>query len=438
MDPVQLCSPVLDGGRLRSVNFFNGRLLSAEDLRDQAGATAEADRRLARAVGDGVAYGFEVRKAAASDRFNPQVTVEPGLALNRNGGSLYLDAPVTVSLVRPRANGNGAAANGNGVRACDAFSDFLPPQTGTFVAGAGAYVLTVCPAEGREGSAPVSGLGNAPAACNTRYRVEGVKFRLLQLDVEPSVLNDRDRARNRIAYQCFDAARSAAFLVDPFAPAATASGAQNLNLLDRLRARTGANRLGDAEVPLAVVYWTAAVGIEFVDVWPAWRRISAGAPAGFGAFGSDRSAAEAEARFHQFQAHVDDLLAASPDLRTFEARQRFDRLPPVGFLPLFTQKHRRGFDHISFFRGLTVRNPVFMDGARVAPLVRTSFDYPPADLSTGEMLWLYRVRQNMQAIDANPASPPRQYLVFSTGFVPYHGDAQFDLSYWNFANYSSR
>ena len=76
-----------------------------------------------------------------------------------------------------------------------------------------------------------------------------------------------------------------------------------------------------------------------------------------------------------------------------------------------------------------------MEGARLERLIRTSFLYPPIDLSNKEMLWLYQVRENQQAIDAGSSTPPKLYMVFANGHIPFQGEAQYDLNYWNYANF---
>jgi hypothetical protein len=60
------------------------------------------------------------------------------------------------------------------------------------------------------------------------------------------------------------------------------------------------------------------------------------------------------------------------------------------------------------------------------------------DPGKGEMIWLYRVRENRMAIDfAKGGQQPRSYLVFASGHLPFIGDAQFDLGHYNYANYAS-
>ena len=61
MSATDLQTPIIEGA-IRSTNFFNGRLLSARDLTLEQSAYREADRRLGKAIGEGIAYGLETTK----------------------------------------------------------------------------------------------------------------------------------------------------------------------------------------------------------------------------------------------------------------------------------------------------------------------------------------------------------------------------------------
>src|SRR3954471_7916589 len=99
-DALQLHQPLLDGG-IRSVNFFNGRLLSGRDLSREQSARREADARLGRAIGDGVAYGLEVARDVTLDKAAaPVLRIKAGLAVNRSGQTLRLAGDVSVALTR--------------------------------------------------------------------------------------------------------------------------------------------------------------------------------------------------------------------------------------------------------------------------------------------------------------------------------------------------
>ena len=145
---------------IRTVNFFNGRLLTGGDLGREQAARREADARLALAVGDGVAFGLEVTDGGLSpDGGLPTVRVAAGLAINRLGQTLRLTQAVQVALAR----GSAAATSNDGL-----FGDCAPVLGGTYVAGAGVYILTLAAAEARAGSAPTRITGVSMRASSTQ------------------------------------------------------------------------------------------------------------------------------------------------------------------------------------------------------------------------------------------------------------------------------
>jgi hypothetical protein len=408
--------PVVSSTALRSINFFNGRLLTGDDLRREQATELARLQRLGKGVGEGVAYGLEVEEAlATSTKTHPVVTVSAGLAFSRSGTALDLPADVDVSLYRDVAPPGAEPGN--------LFADCQPYAPGTYTAGAGVYLLTIGPDREGEGLAPVSGLGNEPAPCNVALSVEAVTFRLIRLALAPSEVADKAKLRNRVAYQCFDADALAGAVADPFGPPVETYG-----LLDTLRTQT----LTPDEVPLAIVGWSIDDGIQFVDEWSVRRRLTRRAAEGdWAAFASDRRRAEGEAMFLQFQQQILDLAETEPDLELLEARTRFARLPPVGFIPLAASARPRAFDATSFFGGMKQRGPVYVNGARVPSIIASAVLYPPIDPASGEVTWLYLVRENSTALGTN-VDP---YVLFASGHTSYAADARFDLSYWDIANY---
>src|SRR5207247_5916235 len=129
--------------------------------------------------------------------------------INRQGEALTLPTRTDVSLVRP-VSPSTPTTLAAGFTPCDV------GPSGSYVAGTGVYLLTIAPAVGSEGRAPVSGLSNTTASCNMRYLIEGLQFRLLQLDLTSEELQDQDRLRNRVAYQCFGMTDTLPFRRDPF------------------------------------------------------------------------------------------------------------------------------------------------------------------------------------------------------------------------------
>jgi hypothetical protein len=421
MPPTVLEQAIAEGG-IRSVNFFNGRLLTGQDLSREQAARRLADQRAAQAAGQGIAWGLDVSQGPSTTEGGASVTVQPGLAVSASGRTLWLDAPITVALGRrapPRA------------KVSRTFDTCKALGSGTYAAGPGVYLLTLAPAEDHEGRAQVLSLDDALTPCNTDTLVEAVRFRLLALD--KLVLDERDAVaqrtptpaasaslnllRNRIAHRCLGTDAQAGFLANPLGSTAAPYG-----LLSGIAGQT----LSECDVPLAII--KLDTGVDFIDQWSVRRRITRpGAGAAWTMLTDDRRLAEGEAAFMQFQEQLSQQATAA----TLVAREHFDFLPAAGILPL------DGGDATAlarFFDGLTVRGPAYIEGARLDSLLRASFAYPPIDLRSGELIWLYRVRQNQQSIDQKLSPIPQPCIVFASGHMPYQADARFGVSRWDYAN----
>jgi hypothetical protein len=415
-----LLTPILND-RTRSVNFFNGRLLTGEDLTAEQQANRVAHSLLGQAVGSGVAYGLEVTESATlSQVASPVLCVKRGLAINPNGGTLLLDNDTDISLVRPASPTTGGSS---------VFKECLPMQSGVYIAGAGVYLLTIGPASATQGLAEVSGVSTGVAPCNSKYKADGVQFRLVQLDLTLAELGDVNHLRNLVAYKCFGVADWAADVADPFG---THSGGHGL--IDQLRT---AQTITGCEVPLAVLYWTATDGVVFVDMWAVRRALVSKDLLDTWAPGAGRRrVADGMAMLLQFEEQMNDLIFDNPSqsvLGTINANQYFQFLPPVGILRM-AGATSLGFDPAKFFFSKTYRGPLFIEGAKVEPLMHSSFFYPPIDLTNPEMVWLYWVRENLEpGVQPSPTTQP--YLIFTNGHVPFQALAQFDLNYWNYANF---
>ena len=407
----QLDRAVVDDG-IRWLNFFNGRVLSAEDLRTDHDAITEARRQLGRGIGAGVVTGLEVSEAIlVSSAGSPILAVKGGLAFNEDGQALELRRDITVGLMRVDAPTGGEGADFSN---CDVV---LPGTTGH-----GVYVLTVGPAMSDSGKAVVAGLGNMPADCNTAYSVEGVRFRLFPVPLREGDLDEPELLENRIAYRLFGGGNDTWRAdQDPNGPPAPPT------LLEVMRASC----FGSSDVPLALIHWEPVEGIRFVDLWSVRRDAARRSPAAHpGIRVGDDGAAVGMARFLQFQAQVALLRTGSSAAESVVASRHFEHLPPVGILPL-PLGSSRGFDVLRFFEGLTARSEVHIEGAHVESLIRESFSYVPIQLAAREAIRLYVVRENVQ-------SRVRRCVVFASGHLRYRADGRFDLAYWNFANYAER
>jgi hypothetical protein len=195
--------------------------------------------------------------------------------------------------------------------------------------------------------------------------------------------------------------------------------------------------IDDCDIPLALICWTAT-GVKWVDMWSVRRLVGSPFLPWWPIPRSERQVAEAEAIFQQFQAHLDNLCMDPFAAITTKARDHFRYLPSVGFVPLSRSTTQRGFNEHNFFDQITVRGvlqdvttqPIVVEGARVSSLLNESFHYPPLDIDSGVMVWVYHVRENLQARAAQP------YVVFASGHVPYIGNAQFNVNRWSQSNFT--
>jgi hypothetical protein len=384
MSAVDLLQPILDGGLQRN-NFFNGRLLSAEDLRAEQKATGIQVSHLARADGDGVGWGFGVSVSSVGPQ-RPRVLVRRGLALNRLGNLLHLPEDSEVALV-PAAQAADAALG--------LFAECEPPRPQESLIGHGAYVLVVAPSSGYSGTALVSDPNTTSAgrgACGARFTVAGVRFRLVPMWISeldgvsdtlraqilgllppaPNNTSARERLRNKLAHLCFGT-QTLGFAELPrltaVKPVAPGWGA-----LDAMRTR---GDLTDCDVPLAVVVLTPD-GISFVDMWAARRRlIDAAAIDQWRGVASPRRIAEGEAAFLQFQAQLDVVKTFSAP-GNIVASTYFDVLPPGGWLPVDSG----GFDWQRFLGPHAPPSVTPVDAALLRGILERSWFDEPFALAT--------------------------------------------------------
>jgi hypothetical protein len=421
MSATRLDTPFLEGA-VRSTNYFNGRILSREDMQRDRDADLAIHQRFGQALGEGIVRGFEVdmESLGGSSVQNPVVNVRPGLALNRLGQTVALDRNVQVSLLKPStAEATTASPLSGQFNAC------APPDDNIYVTGTGVYLLSVAPAQTKQGLALVSGLGNDSARCNAKEVVDGVQFRLFQVKgLSNADLADEAHLQNVAAYKFFLAAGAGGDAVrDPFSSSVSLPVAT-----DPL--------LTDCDVPLAILYWTALGGLRWVDLWSVRRRLTPETRLGQLPVGpSPHLVALGEAMLFQFQDHIQSLFR-SPGAPLVVV-DNFTHLPPVGLLRLdgnlgvafFSKRDATGMPV-----PLTVRGPMHVEGARVVPLLDRGLRYAPIDVRSSELIWLYFVRENLNVPAGFTRPPP--YVIFASGHIPYQGDPHFDVSKWGFANYA--
>jgi hypothetical protein len=442
MSTVNLLTPILSGG-IQNVNFVDGRVLTAADMTAERTANLQRQRLLGTCIGDGVASGFEVTLSPSSVPYGTQVVhVTAGVAVNLNGDGVQLASDTDVTLA-----GSGPAAPASS----GLFTPCQPPQTQ--LTNPGIFILTVMPASGYQGQAPMVNLNSNGVAtsCTSQYATAGVQFRLVMATLNPSASNLQSsllalatqiqnqlasgassasvasalsQFQNGLAYVCFGTDTLASFPANPFPPASQPSPYDSYGLVDTMRS---AGLVTDCEVPLALIYWTPA-GIQFVDMWsvrryPTARLLDSGWPL----FVGNRHRNEVEAMFLQFQSQLQGIVSTAPNLSSVIAAQYFDYLPPAGIIPIAGSGGSPGFTYPTFFQQQPYHPPIFVLSSRVDSIVRTALPYPPVNLQNNEAIWLY---QPVQGTNSAP------YLVFTNINVPYQGDARFDVTSWNYGNFS--
>lgn len=440
MDTARILEPVLDGG-IESIKFFNGRLLTAEDLEREQLSQREARRLLGAALGHGVIRGFGVRVARAST--DPVLQIDAGLAMNRAGDPVHLPQDIVLELASTTLSTSTNVTPSSAARfhACEKVA------TSLYVVGNDLWILTAYPARGTRGRAPVSGLGNSSNACNAKYLVDGVRFRLVLVtgELAREHLSDAEapRLRSRLAARCFGAGAALSHTIDPF------GATPNTTLVDSLVERGVIDR---CEVPLAVFHWRAGLGFRFVDQWSVRRRLAATSSNRRDAVdalwaSSDAVRADAEALVHQFQEQLAELTLRNAS--AIRAKDHFTYLPAVGVMPIAGNPRRDGFSVQTFFEGWKTRPQVgtvpggppgysaftIIEASRVRALLAEGLLHPPLSEGSDEVIWIYQVRENLQATRTT-ASDVQPYVIFARGAVPYRGHANYDVSHWDYATFT--
>jgi hypothetical protein len=343
-----LTEAILDS-ELRHINFFNGRLLTGGDLEAEQSVQHAHARHLGEATGEGISFGLSVTRAEASPPAGPVVEVTSGLAVNRAGQTLRLECNQRVALTTPP---DPAAQD-----AC-VFDDCDPASSGaTLGSGTGYYVLTIGPASRPDGKAPVSGLGNTTAICNSRFSAEGVRFDVFRLNLPA---DGTPKARSLLAKACFG--------LTPAISAGAWPGSLPVQYQYGWETLMPPGFDAKFYVPLAVFEWTIG-GLGFVKRWPVRRRLEHRNPVtNWAYFSSARRVAEGEAMFFDFQGELD----AQPP--SGFAGIRFSLLPAGGVLPA-------GANWKVFLGPLAPSFPTPIDASLWSRLLRDSFTREPVAIS---------------------------------------------------------
>jgi hypothetical protein len=410
----QLNEPITENG-IRITNFFNGRLLTANDLKTDQEAGRSQRWQLGRAIGDGIIEGFEVNLISAGTPTTlPVVGVTRGLAINRKGQTLSLPDDDQVTLRRR--------------------IDLPPPEAGLFGEcgqptatftnlDKGAYLLVVGPVSEFREKAPMRSVepNNALAGCGNKFAVEGVQFDLIKIDLTRitsisettrtqinELLNLTDSAslsklRNVLAHVCFEAEEANGGRRDPFTRVVGNAPYADYGGLAEMR------RLGDlttCEVPLALIYWSGS-RMQFVDNWAvrrlARRVLDLDVLSILCSYGYER--------LLQFQDHVQDLFRELGNLSLARLQDYFQFLPPAGYFPVTGTRSPRGFHPTNFIGQFTIGAAGLITTKRFGALLRESFVGADISLRGKPVFQTYRIRDNARAV-AESVTSSQLYQVF--------------------------
>jgi hypothetical protein len=355
-------------GAIQHPNFFNGRILTATDLRDEQEAFLKLTRYLGQAVGTGVVHGLEVTIAPDRDA----LTISAGLAVNLKGDALALPGEQTVALTlkdRP------APATDSPFVPCDLEGTTVLNG----VVATNYYLLTLTSATRFSPGqwADHSGLSDETRRCTSRYEEMGVQFKLVPLassdlktlpDLKATIDPNDPKSRSQFAHRCFG---TEAWLQQLPAPFETSDryGLDNVLRDNKI--------LTDCDVPLAVFFYRSQA-VQFVDMWPVRRPcLSGGADQGWlqtkPSLVGQRRFIEARAFLLQFQQQLEELRVSGN--RNIRARNFFEYLPAAGYLPTNSAAHQ-GFAVETFFAETQLRQ-VNLNPAQLRSLFQQSFAFDP-------------------------------------------------------------
>ena len=435
--------PILSGG-IRDTNFFNGRVLTAEDLTAVQTAAKQQRQQLGVAVGAGVVRGLVVTAAPPSPPSPSALHVTPGLAINRLGETIELPVHSDIAFTMAGATTTPDAG---------AFAECLQLVPEPNLTNAGVYILTISPASGLSGQAPKVEFTSDGIAtsCSSRYKVLGARFQLVRLDIagggatpfasslaalvnsintlsqqvaslpatstllaglRSQLVKNTSQLRNGLAHLCAGSDQASGFAADAFSRGSSGDSAWIAwGALDELRL---SGQLQDCEVPIALLFWTAS-GTQFIDRWGVRRPVTGQLHSNLWPLPvSTRRFGEAEAMYLQMEEQLEEMFripGGQPAMAAAKARDMFRFMPAAGFLPVLGNGSARGFDPAKFFSGVTCGGITSISSSQLAPILFDSWLRLPVDLSRPNDFRLYRVRENTAAVTTS--SPGQLYLMWA-------------------------
>ncbi|HRW11049.1 MAG TPA: hypothetical protein P5121_38370, partial [Caldilineaceae bacterium] len=342
----------------------------------------------------------------------PTVRVGKGLAVNRLGQPLELPQDLLLDLARQQDQADLAAG---------LFADCGRPSSGTVALGRGLYILAMTPASGYQERVPLVRFNEPGRAdgCGDRYAVEGVQFRLVNLDLTDTdlfaaalsaqlieyvndntdVIVSHSRLQNIVAHLFFGVERDQLQLIEAL-PSVDVLTAPTMSLFEKVYEQAV---LDECDVPLALLFWTPA-GLQFIDMWAVRRRVEQYTP-------SDRVGpcrATREAMLHQFLAQIARLeQALTPAERATTALvDYFALLPPAALVPGTAS----GFDIETLFSGRVHGRYVVVAPGVLQAIIEASLAFKPIDPADTVPIYLFAAAEPATEIIETASA----YLLFAS------------------------
>jgi hypothetical protein len=382
-------------------NFFNGRILTAQDMQDAQRAARTRTLRLGQAVGEGVAHGLQVTTDG------DKLIIGAGLAVNRCGQPLLLSTAATIPLT---ASSPATATMDSPFAPCDLDPALLVTST---INTEFLLLLLTSATRFATDQAASSGLNSAGGndirhECTSRYEQEGIQFKLAPLADYFTPTGNEERWQSLLANACFGTAALHATASAPFTVPA------RYGLVDTLRLQ---GMLTACDVPLAVLRWRNRT-IRFVDQWavrrPCYSLLDAAlltpSATGYEPFvqhATSRRAVEARTRLLQFQEQIEALRVGLAAPHSAAAVTHFTHLPAAGYLRLRSDvagTAGKGFQIAAFFQGTFTPQP--LDPAYLRSLFHDSFSVEPLPVPEGDT----PLPVDLYLVDGT--DPQQPYVVF--------------------------
>jgi hypothetical protein len=331
---VRLNQPVAAGGTPRTY-FFNGRLLSAEDLKREQTLRETGQSQLARLIGCGIAAGLDVSGGAGSSA----LSIAAGLGVTPSGqvidiDTLDLDLAGAASSRRPGGFGTCAAAMAN-----------------LEAPAAGIYLLVL--STDWIGSGRAATLLGEVGACNRAVEQPAVRARLLK--VTAPVEATTETARNLIASTLLTP-DDPTTVISHATPVDTPAGA--LRLIGWWPTRI-VPTLSAADLPVALLRIDSDAKLIWLDGAAARRRVAPPPGLAGDTFWRESHALEMEAFGQQFVAQALDEAARRAKDESAPGAAAFVTLPPVAvidkqaFNTLLSLFHNKESGTLAISRGNT-------------------------------------------------------------------------------------